>query len=111
MSATTRELNALNPQSRSGISILFLSRLEHEIKQVLSDDYLHVPIAAEPFLLKLLEVAPDAEHVVQGPLGVRLGLWAIEKDVPNVLGHLLDRGLECAKKSATSYMSLLESSH
>lgn len=66
-------------------------------------------INAEAFLLKLLEIAPEARDVAQGPLGARLGLWASENNVPGVLRRLLDLGLNSTKSLATSSVSLLES--
>lgn len=73
VSETVRELRDLNPQSCSNISTLFLSRKEHEINQVLSDEYLHISIAARNTDLKLYVYAQmerrtkDERLVIEDP--------------------------------------------
>lgn len=76
MSETIRELSLVNAESRSDISTLFLSRPEHEINQVLSNDYLHIPIAARNTDLRLYVYAQIERRTMEGllfidDLGVR----------------------------------------
>ena len=64
----TRELNNLVLQDPTNISMLLLSRHEHEIEHVLASDYIHVPISAKSPDLQLYVYAQMERSTAEGRL-------------------------------------------